>query len=126
MEELKLNDINKGINITRKALSNIQSDIEKWEDKCFEEKYFNNESEKDFTVFLMNSRTEKTYELDSLKKLKTIREELGRYGEKKVNNSIKNYCDYFDIYFNPRVIFFDVLNSSAGIDGWMRYYEEPL
>ena len=59
MEELILNDINNSIEITRKALSNIQLDIVKWEDKI--NTLLTNEINI-YKNFLNNSRSEKTME----------------------------------------------------------------
>ena len=55
-----------------------------------------------------------------------IRNILERYGEINFNKAIKNYCDHFNYEFNPLEYFFPMFHSTAGIDGWMRYYEEPL
>ena len=51
---------------------------------------------------------------------------LQRYGELNINNSIKNYCEHHNLPFNPDKHFYDVLQSSASIDGWLRYNQSPL
>jgi len=55
-----------------------------------------------------------------------IRNILERYGEINFNKAIKNYCNHFNYEFNPHEYFFPMFHSTAGIDGWMRYNEEPL
>ena len=55
-----------------------------------------------------------------------IKNILERYGEINFNKAIKNYCNHFEYEFNPLEYFFPMFHSTAGIDGWMRYNEEPL
>ena len=51
---------------------------------------------------------------------------LERYGELNIHNSIKNYCQHHNLPYNPEKHFYDVLQSSASIDGWLRYNQPPL
>lgn len=51
---------------------------------------------------------------------------LERYGELNIHNSIKNNCQHHILPFNPDKHFYDVLQSSASIDGWLRYNQPPL
>ena len=67
--------------------------------------------------------TRKEKQLDNEIMIKNI---LERYGEINFNKAIKNYCNHFEYEFNPLEYFFPMFHSTAGIDGWMRYNEEPL
>ena len=49
---------------------------------------------------------------------------IDEHGIDKVNETIKNYCEHFDLEFQPRIIFERVINSTAGFDGWLGYNNE--
>ena len=103
MEELKLDDMKEKVKKTQSIVNNLETNNIHIHLKVV------------FTII------EKQLEDEIL-----IRNILERYGEINFNKAIKNYCDHFNYEFNPLEYFFPMFHSTAGIDGWMRYYEEPL
>ena len=60
----------------------------------------------------------------SLLILEKQKEIIDEHGIDKVHQTIKNYCEHFDLEFQPRIQFEKVINSSAGFDGWLGYNNE--
>lgn len=127
-------EIDKSISITKNALNNINSDINKWEEtrkKKLEKYLFNlkilkksEENLKSSENILNTYFSQKKHEIEHLLNLEKQKEIINEHGIDKVNETIKNYCEHFDLEFQPRIQFEKVINSTAGFDGWLGYNNE--
>ena len=68
--------------------------------------------------------SQKNLEIEHLLNLEKQKEIIDEHGIDKVNETIKNYCEHFDLEFQPRILFEKVINSTAGFDGWLGYNNE--
>lgn len=132
--QLSCDGIDKSILITKNALDNINLDIKKWEEiknknlenflfyqkklRKIEEKLKSSENILNSYHFEIGAETESLLILEKQKKI------IDEYGIEKVNQSIKNYCEHFNLEFQPRIQFEKVINSPAGIQGWLGYHNE--
>ena len=131
---LSSDGIDKSISITKNAINNINSDINNWEEirKKNLEKYFfylnilkKSEEKLKSTENILNSYSfQKKAETDCLLNLEKQKKIIDEHGIDKVNETIKNYCEHFNLEFQPRIIFERVINSTAGFDGWLGYNNE--
>lgn len=131
---LSSDGIDKSILITKKALNNINLDINKWgeiknknlENFLFYQKKLRKSEEKlkSTESILYSYYSEKDAETDSLLILEKQKKIIDEHGIDKVHQTIKNYCEHFDLEFQPRIQFEKVINSSAGFDGWLGYNNE--
>ena len=132
--DLSSDSIDKSISITKNALNNINSDINKWEEikkKKLEKYLFNlkilkksEENLKSSENILNTYFSQKNLEIEHLLNLEKQKEIIDEHGIDKVNETIKNYCEHFDLEFQPRIQFERVINSTAGFDGWLGYNNE--
>ena len=132
--DLSSDSIDKSISITKNAINNINSDINNWEEirKKNLEKYFfylnilkKSEEKLKSTENILNSYSfQKKAETDCLLNLEKQKKIIDEHGIDKVNETIKNYCEHFNLEFQPRIIFERVINSTAGFDGWLGYNNE--
>ena len=132
--DLSSDGIDKSISITKNAINNINSDINNWEEirKKNLEKYFfylnilkKSEEKLKSTENILNSYSfQKKAETDCLLNLEKQKKIIDEHGIDKVNETIKNYCEHFNLEFQPRIIFERVINSTAGFDGWLGYNNE--
>ena len=132
--DLSSDSIDKSISITKNALNNINSDINKWEEikkKKLEKYLFNlkilkksEENLKSSENILNTYFSQKNLEIEHLLNLEKQKEIIDEHGIDKVNETIKNYCEHFDLEFQPRILFEKVINSTAGFDGWLGYNNE--
>lgn len=118
--QINTENIEKSIAITEKALRNINLEITKWE----EIKKKNLEELRISEFIIDNSYFEKDAETQSLKRLKDKKKVIEDYGIENINQSIRNYCEHFEIEFRPKFLFEKVLYSTAGIEGWLRYHND--
>ena len=131
---LSSDGIDKSILITKKALNNINSDINKWEQiketnfknyLFYKSKFKKSEEKLKSTENILNSYSfQKNAETDSLLILEKQKKIIDEHGIDKVHQTIKNYCEHFDLEFQPRIQFEKVINSTAGFDGWLGYNNE--
>ena len=132
--DLSSDSIDKSISITKNALNNINSDINKWEEikkKKLEKYLFNlkilkksEENLKSSENILNTYFSQKNLEIEHLLNLEKQKEIIDEHGIDKVNETIKNYCEHFDLEFQPRIQFEKVIYSTAGFDGWLGYNNE--
>ena len=132
--DLSSDSIDKSISITKNALNNINSDINKWKEirennlknyLFYKNKFKKSEEKLNSTENILNSYSfQKKAETDSLLNLQKQKKLIDEHGIDKVNETIKNYCEHFDLEFQPRILFERVINSTAGFDGWLGYNNE--
>ena len=132
--DLSSDSIDKSISITKNSLNNINSDINKWEEikkKKLEKYLFNlkilkksEENLKSSENILNTYFSQKNLEIEHLLNLEKQKKIIDEHGIDKVNETIKNYCEHFDLEFQPRILFEKVINSTAGFDGWLGYNNE--
>ena len=133
-DDLSSDSIDKSISITKNSLNNINSDINKWEEikkKKLEKYLFNlkilkksEENLKSSENILNTYFSQKNLEIEHLLNLEKQKKIIDEHGIDKVNETIKNYCEHFDLEFQPRILFEKVINSTAGFDGWLGYNNE--
>ena len=111
--DLSSDSIDKSISITKNALNNINSDINKWEEikkKKLEKYLFNlkilkksEENLKSSENILNTYFSQKNLEIEHLLNLEKQKEIIDEHGIDKVNETIKNYCEHFDLEFQISV-----------------------